>query len=58
MKNCTIHYLADVPEHMPIVAGWLNGQWGAIRNEPMHRTLDLLKRYALKDQWPFTRKKS
>jgi len=53
MKNFTIHNLADVPEHMSVVSSWLNGEWGAIRNEPIDKTLDLLKRSALKDRWPF-----
>lgn len=53
MKDFVIHNLANVPEHMPVIAGWLNGEWGAIRNEPIDQTLDLLKRATLKDRWPF-----
>jgi len=51
--SIAIHNLADVPEHMPVIAGWLNGEWGVIRNEPMEQTLALLRSNTLKDQWPF-----
>ncbi len=53
MDNIIIHNLADVPEHIPVVAGWLNEEWGAIRSELIDQTLDLLARSALKDRWPF-----
>lgn len=53
MKNFTIHNLSDVPEHIPVVASWLNEEWGVIKNEPIDQTLKYVRRNALENPSTF-----